>query len=208
VLLSVSAIHAADLDSVLRGIEARYNSARTLSVQFEQKYRVPGQMQRVETGALTLRKPGRMRWEYSSPAGKLLVSDGKRVWFYTPESRRAEWSKVKESEDLRTPLAFLLGKLDFKREFGDFEMNEAGGAVVVKATPKTDRMPYARVEFTVTGDGVIRRLLIAGVDRSVNEFAFAGEKLNPVLPESQFQFKAPQGVEVVEVRSFGDQEQE
>jgi outer membrane lipoprotein carrier protein len=202
------AAHAADLDSFLRAVESRYNGARTLSVQFEQKYRAPGQMQRVESGALTLRKPGRMRWQYTSPAGKLLVSDGKRVWFYLPENRRAEWSKVKESEDLRTPLAFLLGKLDFKREFGDFEMNEDNGAVVVKATPRTDRMPYARVEFTVGAGAVIRRLQITGVDRSINEFAFAGETLNPPLSDSQFEFKAPQGVEVVEVRSFGDQEQE
>ena len=64
-----------------------------------------------------LRKPGRMRWEYSQPKGKLFVSDGKSLWLYTPADNRAEQMKLKESEDMHAPLAFLLGKLNFEKEF-------------------------------------------------------------------------------------------
>ena len=33
-------------------------------------------MNRHETGTLLLKKPGRMRWTYAKPAGKLFVLDG------------------------------------------------------------------------------------------------------------------------------------
>ena len=58
-----------------------------------------------------------MRWDYDQPKGKLFVSDGKFLWLYTPEGNRAERMKLKESDDMRAPLAFLLGKLDFQKEF-------------------------------------------------------------------------------------------
>ena len=73
--------------------------------------------QRTEAGELSLRKPGRMRWQYDSPKGKLFVSDGKQVYLYTPATNRVEKMKVRESDDMRTPLAFLLGKFDFWRDF-------------------------------------------------------------------------------------------
>ncbi len=62
-----------------------------------------------------------MRWEYATPPGKIFLSDGKEVFLYTPDDRRAERSKLKESEDMRAPIAVLLGKLDFSREFKSFE---------------------------------------------------------------------------------------
>ena len=73
-----------------------------------------------------LRKPGRMRWDYSQPKGKLFVSDGKFLWLYTPDENRVEKMKLKESDDMRAPLAFLLGKLDFRQGFPKYP-GQAGG---------------------------------------------------------------------------------
>ena len=106
-----------DLKTLLKGVETRYNKAKTLEVQFNEAYTGAGGPRQSESGKLTLRKPGRMRWDYSAPAGKLFVSDGKQVYLYNPELKRVERMPLKESEDMRAPLAFLLGKLDFKKEF-------------------------------------------------------------------------------------------
>jgi outer membrane lipoprotein-sorting protein len=103
---------------LLKGIEQRYNHAKTLQVQYNETYTVQGQARKSETGTLTLRKPGRMRWDYSAPAGKLFLSDGKDVYLYTPDSHRVEKEPLKASDDMRAPMAFLLGKLDFSKEAG------------------------------------------------------------------------------------------
>jgi outer membrane lipoprotein carrier protein len=188
-----------ELGEVLKGVEQRYNRAATLAMRFEQKYLQGGRAQRAETGELTLRKPGRMRWQYDQPAGKVFVSDGKYVWFYSPAENRAERGKLKAADDFRAPLAFLLGRLDFRRDFGNFEFKESGGEAQVVALPKSDRTPYTRVEFTVTADNVIRRLVVQGVDATVMEFVFTGERLNPALNDGLFRYAPPAGAEVVEV---------
>ncbi len=197
-VLCALAAQGRDLKEVLKAVERRYNGAATLESRFEQRQLVGGRTRRAETGKLVLRKPGRMRWEYDQPPGKLFVSDGEWVYFYSPSEKRAERAKLKEADDFRAPLAFLLGRLDFKRTFGDFEMKEEGGEAVIAALPKSDRLPYRRVEFTVTAGNEIRRLVVKGVDGTDMEFLFSGEKLNVAVSDAEFRFVAPAGVVVEE----------
>ena len=77
-------------------------------------YRGSG-MERTESGTLWLKKTGKMRWEYRSPQ-KLFVSDGKDAWFYVPADRQARKTAAKKLEDVRSPLAFLLGKTKLEKE--------------------------------------------------------------------------------------------
>ena len=186
-----------DLTRLLKGVEERYNKARTLKVLFSQGYQ-QGSGRRVENGELLLRKPGKMRWTYANPAGKLFISDGKNVFLYSPATNRVDKIKLKEADDMRAPLAFLLGKLDFSRDFKDFEATKDGGNTIVSAMPKSDKLPYAKVNFTVSPGLEIRRLVVNGQDQSVLEFQFADEKLNPVLDDKTFQFQPPKGAEIVD----------
>lgn len=185
-----------DLDRILKGVENRYNRARTLEVVFSQTY-VQGRHRRTESGTLRLRKPGRMRWDYTNPEGKLFLSDGNFLYLYTPSSNRVEKTKAKESEDMRAPLAFLLGRLNFKRDFGRFEYRQEGDGLWIHADPKTANLPYTSVEFVVTPDYRIRRVKVTGQDLSVLDFSFDNEQLNPALSDSLFRFQPPPGAEVV-----------
>ncbi len=197
-VLSLAA-SARDLSQVLRSVEQRYNRAATLEAHFEQRYLVQGPGRRAESGELALRKPGRMRWQYASPAGKVFVTDGKVLWFYSPDENRAERSKMKNTEDFRAPLAFLLGRLDFRRDFANFELKDSGGDTTLVALPKSGNLPYTRVEFTLSPDSAIRRLVVHGSDATVMEFTFSNERLNTPVSDSLFKFTPPRGVEVVEV---------
>jgi len=197
-LLALSA-QAATLDATLKTVEQRYNSANTLECRFEQRQLNGARAVRAESGLLSLRKPGRMRWQYDVPAGKAFVSDGKLVYFYSPAENRVERGKLKSADDFRAPLAFLLGKLDFRRDFGHFDFRESPTGAVIVAHPKNDRMPYSRVEFTVSTQGQILRLLVAQSDATVMEFVFTGERLNAPVKDSLFQFIPPAGSEMVDL---------
>ncbi len=191
------AASAQDLGRVLKAVEQRYNNARTLAVRFEQTYTAQ-KRRRTERGELYLRKPGRMRWEYSSPDGKLFVSDGKAFYLYTPDNRRVERTRIKESEDWRAPLAFLLGRLDFYRDFKRFTVRAEGPDTWIVAEPRSDRLAYTQVGFLVNPSYEIRKLEITGQDRAVMEFRFEDERVNPRLDENLFRFQPPPGAEVVE----------
>jgi outer membrane lipoprotein carrier protein len=187
-----------DPHSLLKGVENRYNRARTLQVLFQQSYEMPRHGVRTESGELFLRKPGRMRWQYTDPAGKLFLSDGKYIYLYTPSQNRVERSKVKESDDMRAPLAFLLGRLDFEREFSTFLYKPEGENTWITAQAKSDRLPFTQVKFLVTPQYEIRELQVTGQDNSVMTFRFQDEKMNPKLSDDMFQFKMPAGAQMVE----------
>lgn len=189
---------AQGLAPLLRGVEQRYNRAKTLELTFEQRQVAQGR-RIVERGRLVLRKPGRMRWTYTQPEGKLFVSDGSYVYFYSPLSGTAEKAKLKETDDFRAPLAFLLGRLDFQRDFGRFEWNANDRPPLIRAFPKSDKAPYTQVEFSVSAQFAIERLVVTGVDGSLTEFRFTGERVNGAVNEAEFRFEAPPGVAVMEV---------
>lgn len=196
--LACPAGRGADLESTLRAVERRYNRAATLEAHFEQRYLVQGRPRRVEAGTLVLRKPGRMRWQYAQPEGKLFLCDGKWVWLYSPAENQVERVRLKEAGDFRAPLAFLLGRLDFRRTFASFELQQRGGLAAVSAWPKSDRAPFTRVDFVLGPDGSIQRLLVQSADGTAMEFLFRGERLNVAASESLFRFQPPAGARVVE----------
>jgi outer membrane lipoprotein carrier protein len=186
------------LDSLLKTVESRYNRAKTLQVIFHEDYKPQGKPTRTEIGTLALLKPRRMRWDYTMPKGKLFISDGKYLWLYTPDENRAERMKFQESDDMRAPLAFLLGKLNFEKEFRNLAGKAEGTDTRITAEPKSDNLPYSAVEFLVTSDGRIKQVKVTGFDRSILDFAFDQEKMDPALDAKLFQFQLPKGAELVE----------
>lgn len=187
-----------DLGKLLKGVEARYNRARTMQLAFEQTQSGMGQIARTESGTLLIAKPGRMRWDYSKPAGKFFLTDGKLAYYYSPNSRQVMRSKIKDSEDLRAPLAFLIGQLDFQRDFKEFRTTPEGANTYIIGTPKSPRAPYTQVDFLVTPDYRIELLKVTGQDGSVTRYRLSQEKANPVLGASTFAFVKPEGAELVD----------
>src|SRR3954453_23860290 len=104
-----------DLKTIAANVDNHYNHLRSLEAEFTEIYRGSG-MDRTESGTLWLKKPGKMRWEYRSPKEKLFVSNGKDAWFYVPDDRQARKESAKKLEDIRSPLAFLLGKTKLEKE--------------------------------------------------------------------------------------------
>ena len=199
VSLALLPLQAADIDleNLLKGVEQRYNRAKTLQVQFNESYSVQGRARKSESGALTLRKPGRMRWDYTTPSGKLFLSDGKDVYLYTPDAHKVEKTKLKASEDMRAPLAFLLGKLDFGKEFRDFSVTQDGPNFLIAAKAKTDQLPYTNIQMLVSPDYQIQRLVVDGQDQSILTFQFTEEKVNPPVNDALFKFQMPAGATLV-----------
>ena len=196
---------AEDLDvmGILKAIENRYNKAATLQMNFSEAYTFQGRPRPSEWGQLYLRKPGRMRWVYQKPAGKLFVSDGKDVYYYSPAANRVEKLRIKEADDMRAPLAFLLGKLDFQRDFATFTSRREGEALWIACSPRNQKSPYSEVGFKAYRDGRIERLRVVGQDHSILEFEFASEKLNPPLADGMFLFQIPKGAEYVDLTEGG-----
>lgn len=198
---------ATTADELIRRVETRYNGARTLSLNFVENYNIEGHPRPPEEGKLTLRKERKMRWDYVRPAGKLFISDGKTVYLYSAGDNRVERMPLKNTEDMRAPLAFLLGRLDMKKEFRDFSTRPGDGGAWLTARSKNDRTPYDSIDMLIAGDGSIKELKVAGRDQSTLLFSFKDERLNLPVSDDIFHFTIPNGAEVVDSVSWGGQEQ-
>lgn len=194
------ALGAPTADELIRQLQDRYNGVRTLSVDF----RMEDHQRPPEEGKLTLRKQGKMRWEYSKPAGKLFVADGKTVYLYSAKDNKVEKVPLKDTEDMRAPLAFLLGRLDLKKEFRNFATRpgEEGGTWLA-ASAKNDRAPYEQIEMLIGPDGSVRHLKTTGRDQSAIDYYFKEERLNPPVSDTLFHFTIPPGAEVVDAIEYG-----
>src|SRR5271168_3201299 len=131
---------AEDVKTIAAAVDAHYNHLHSLQTEFTEVYRGSG-MERTEIGTLWLKKPGKMRWEYRSPREKLFVSDGKDAWFYVPEDRQARKTAAKKLDDIRSPLAFLLGKTKLEKELQALSLApdvppSAAGNVVLRGVPQ------------------------------------------------------------------------
>jgi len=193
---------APDVHSIAQAVDERYNHLHTLQTDFTEIYRGAG-TERTESGTLWLKKPGKMRWEYRSPREKLFLTDGKDAWFYVPGERQVRRTAVKKLDDLRSPLAFLLGKTKLEKELQGLSLAPdvapvAAGDVTLRGVPKSLADRVSQVLLEITPEHWISRILIEEVDGSITEYRFTNQRENVVVPDSQFRFAVPDGVEVID----------
>jgi outer membrane lipoprotein carrier protein len=191
-----------DVHAIADKVDQRYNHMQTLHAQFDETYSGAG-MTRKESGTLELKKPGRMRWDYEEPRPKMFLADGSTVWFYVPGERQVRRAPVKQIEDLRSPLRYLLGKSKLEKEFiGLAVATDAKplntGDIVLRGVPKGMQERVSQTLLEVTPDGLITRIVVEEMDGSVTDFRFLQQKENVQIGDGRFKFVPPPGVEVVQ----------
>src|SRR5580765_5708569 len=198
----LAAAAGADVKTIAANVDNHYNHLRSLQAEFTEVYRGSG-MDRTESGTLWLKKPGKMRWEYRSPKEKLFVSNGKDAWFYVPDDRQARKEAAKKLEDVRSPLAFLLGKTKLEKELRGLSLAPdieplGAGDVVLRGIPTSMADQISEIVLEITPESRIVRLVIHGVDGASTEYRFAEQREDVGIADGRFDFKAPAGTEVVE----------
>jgi len=193
---------AADVHALAHAVDEHYNHLRTLQAEFTELYHGSG-IERTEAGTLWLKKPGKMRWEYRSPREKLFVSDGHDAWFYVPDDRQARKTPVSKLDDLRSPLALLLGKTKLEKELRGLSLAPDVSAlepddVVLRGVPQALAERVSEILLEITPDHQIARILINEVDGSITEYRFNKQKENAQISDSRFEFTPPAGTETVE----------
>lgn len=179
-------------------VDRHYNQLQSLRAAFTESYQGMG-IRRTETGTLLLLKPGRMKWNYNSPAGKIFLLDGKYAWFYARGDSQVQRIPAQQLDDLRSPLRFLLGHTELEKEMNSLSLAPAAnGLFLLTGQPKGQEKRVARLTLTVTPDGTIAGIAIEEIDGALTWFTFTGEQPDaPVSPEI-FRFIPPPGVPIVD----------
>lgn len=191
--------------ALLAEIQNGYQKTNDLEARFIQEYggKMIGIPQKAE-GKVYLKKKGMMRWDYRIPNQKL-ISNGSTLWFYQPEEKQVFVSDVEKVLRERTPLAFLAGEGDLRRDFRLLNFNEAVSPgedhYVVELAPVEQNPMLARLVLTV--DKKTYYVVQADVIDSLGNITrtrFLEIKTNVGLSPSFFQFTIPPGTEILQMR--------
>jgi len=183
-------------------LQARYDAIRDFSADFVHIYEGGLLRQKVtERGTVLIKKPGRMRWTYTSPEPKEFVSDGTRLYAYVPQDRQVIVSAMPAADDASSPVLFLAGKgrlaRDFAVEYTD--VPEAAAATLsLKLVPRQRQAEYDWLILVVDRQSLaVRGLVTIDAQGGRSMFTFSNLKENVGLTDARFLFTIPRGVDVV-----------
>lgn len=198
-LLIIAASPAQSLapNAILRKVDDHYNHLSTLRAGYTQHYSGLG-LDRTETGTLLLKKPGRMRWNYTTPVGKVFLLDGKFGWFYTPGDSQATRVATKKLDDMRSPLRFLLGHTQLSKELENIAITSDSSSYKVSGIPKGMTQRIKLLTLTIAASGEIKVMRLEELDGSTTEFSFTRMQENISIKDADFVFIPPAGVAVVD----------
>ena len=155
-----------------------------------------------ERGHLLIKKPGRMRWDYTTPEPKQFVSDGVKMYSYLPQDKQVIVATVPPDDQAATPALFLAGKGSLTRDFTaslvDAPAGMPAGTRGLKLVPKAHQADYDWLMLVVDrGTLAIRGLQTVDGQGGKSSFSFTNLKENVGLTDKDFAFKMPRGVDVV-----------
>jgi outer membrane lipoprotein carrier protein len=190
-------------DDLVQALQRRYESIKDFSADFVHRYQGGVLRKEIsERGHVLIKKPGKMRWDYSAPEKKLFVSDGVRIYSYIPEDKQVVVSAQPRDAETSSPALFLAGKGNLARDFTpSLVPNPVGtppGARSLKLIPKSRQPEYDWLVFTVDpGTLAIQGLLTRDAQGGESAFIFTNLKENTGLADKEFAFNIPKGVDVV-----------
>src|SRR5947207_13938098 len=82
-------------EALARSLQQRYQGIKDFSADFVHNYRGGVlKTQTQERGKVTVKKPSRMHWTYTTPEKKEFVSDGVKIYSYIPQEKQVILSNV------------------------------------------------------------------------------------------------------------------
>ncbi len=106
----------------------------------------------------------------------------------------------KNLDDLRSPIAFLLGKTKLENELQGLSkvVDQAPvdpGDTLLRGVPKAMAGQVSEVQLEINPSNQIVRIMLMEADGGTTEFRFTDWKENVELSDSSFEFTPPPGVE-------------
>ncbi len=186
---------------VAERIQSFYDRTRDFQADFVQvsQNRLYGDERR--SGRVLLRKPGRMRWNYSTPSGDVIVTNGTTLWAYQADERQAVQQNLTQSQ-LPTAIAFLAGtgRLTDSFTFRLLDANQMRfpNGYVLELRPTTPQPTYERLIFYVDRASFqVVRTAVIDAQGNRNRFDFTNPRVNMNIPESTFNWSPPPGTSVL-----------
>jgi outer membrane lipoprotein carrier protein len=186
-----------------QALQKKYDGIKGFSADFVHTYR-GGVLnkQLSERGKVLIKKPGKMRWDYTAPERKLFVSDGLKMYMYVPADRQVIVNDMPPGDTVTSPALFLAGQGNLPRDFNasmaEVPAGTPPGSLALKLVPKAPQADYDWLVVVVEpGSLALRGLAYSDAQGGTSTFSFTNLKENAGIADNEFTFRPPRGVDVV-----------
>jgi outer membrane lipoprotein carrier protein len=206
VLAGAGVAAAQSLDEVIKGLEGAYSRMTDLRAEFAQSSFNKSLNQTIPAqGVVSLKRGGKLRWEYSEPTKQEIVSDGKTLWVYTPSLNQVNTGPAPEA--LSGPAGSFLAGLGKVREhftvrfLNPAQPRDADGNVALDLTPKQPLPTLSRLLLSVDPkQWEVRKATVYDQFENTVAKRFTKIAMNSGLPDKLFTFAPPPNTAVVPLR--------
>jgi outer membrane lipoprotein carrier protein len=184
---------------VATSLQKKYGAMRDFSADFVQNYESGVLKKKIsERGTVQVKKPGMMRWDYTTPTKKQFISNGKKMYWWVPSNKEVTVMDAPQDQ-ATTAVLFLAGKGNVTRDFTASLLPDApAGTWHLKLLPKLQERDYDWLELTVDRQTFqIKTLTAADRQGGQSTFVFSNFKENVGLADKIFEFKIPRGADVI-----------
>lgn len=189
-------------EALVAAIQLRYAGVRDLRGDFVQYSFVAAlDREEVSRGTLAVKRPGRMRWEYTEPEPRVISIDGEYLRIYSPGDRQLQIAPLAKGAFSPTPMDFLLGdaKLDQVFEPRSIEAVEPGERAV-RLVPR-EEAAFEFMELRVgEADKELRESLLVDLFGNRTRVRFLDLVENSGIEDEVFAISVPDGTERIELR--------
>jgi len=191
------------LPALIDKMQKNYDQTKDFRAHFSQKYtNAAFNRTKVSSGEVTVKKGGRMRWDYDKPDPQMFISDGKLLWLYEPNDTQAFKQNLKTSQ-LPEALSFLLGKGKLADAFEISAANDIkyGGPNDYRLSlkPKQAQGTYKSIYFIVDPTTFyVTESVLVNAQGDVNDITFSDLKVNTKIADGLFIWHVPPDVRVID----------
>ncbi len=195
------ALSRSEQKKILALIRQKYSRKVVFSGRFTQKtIYADSNETTLSLGLIWIKGPDKMRWEYQSPEKQILVSDGKTVWYYTPDLNQVMIGKVNDIREARV-LLDLMAKLKLEQKGFRLNLSRDRDLVVVTLTPLSgDQAPPFQsmaMVFSASDYSLVEtRMEDLFANKIVITYNWESSS-HPDLPGVDFSFTPPAGCDIM-----------
>jgi outer membrane lipoprotein carrier protein len=192
---------AEDVQKIVQKVQERYDGTRDFSAKVTQEMTIASLGKTTSAqGTVAFKRPGKMRWELDHDAPQVIVADGTTLWLYQPKEHQVIKAPFDSAFRSSAPISFLTGVGRIAEDFDvSLDGTSADGKLVyLMLVPRRDSTTLGKLRLTVASDsGEIRGAEIFDPLGNVSRLQFTDIRRNQDLPDKDFVFEVPAGVDVI-----------
>jgi len=188
--------HLLAADDVLERLRSFTMDLGSFSADFEQSlYSADSELLKNDVGQLLLKRPGKFVWRYNGEGAQEFISDGRNIWMYDKDLDQVTVNPLNERLG-GTPLVLLMGGAPLEDQFDVTALGESDGIDWVELIPKENSNDFEALFIGLNSQGLAAMELRDNLGQAT-QIQFNNFKNDVSLDDAQFNFVAPDGVDVI-----------